>query len=207
MRKKVVQGVSLASRKPSRAPKGPGLVRISGGMYKRTPVPVPDAEGLRPTPERARQTVFNWLGFALGDFASKRFLDMFAGSGVMGLEAASRGAAFVLSCEVRPKAADGIRTLAQRLSAPLEVHCGDAFARLAREESRFDVIFLDPPFASGLHLKALKAADGALAEGGMIYLETPRGLELDFQALGYHAFRSSRAGAAVFMLLKRIGDE
>ena len=127
-----------------------GEVRIIGGLWKRSKLAVPDLPGLRPTPDRVRETVFNWLGQTL---AGLRVLDLYAGSGALGLEAASRGAASVLLIEQHPRCVAAIAAAAQRLGATqVQVRAADALASaqsLARAGERFDVIFIDPPTPCG----------------------------------------------------------
>ena len=134
--------------------RAPQQVRIIGGQYKRTPLPVVDADGLRPTSDRVRETVFNWLG---QDLTGWRCADLFAGTGALGLEAASRGAA-----------------LDARM---VDIVSGDAFAWLTRQaDGAFDAVFIDPPFAQDWSLRALEAAIRVVKPGGVIYLEAPQPL-------------------------------
>ena len=108
------------------APQAPHEVRIIGGQWRRSRLPVPDAPGLRPTPDRVRETLFNWLG---QDLSGWRCLDAFAGSGALGFEAASRGAARVLLVEQDRRLAEGLRAVKERLNADaVEVVCGSAQA-------------------------------------------------------------------------------
>ncbi|NUO88669.1 MAG: 16S rRNA (guanine(966)-N(2))-methyltransferase RsmD, partial [Cupriavidus sp.] len=124
----------------------PAQVRIIGGRWKRTLLPVPDAQGLRPTPDRVRETLFNWLG---QDLSGLECLDLFAGSGALGFEAASRGAAVVTLVESNARVARQVRDNVTRLDAgQVRVLQGDAFAIAAQlPDASFDVVFLDPPFA------------------------------------------------------------
>src|SRR5690606_34153489 len=125
------------------------VVRIVGGDYRKTPIPVVEAAGLRPTPDRVRETLFNWLHhFWNGNYSNKRVLDLFAGSGALGFEAASRGVAHVQMVETNPAAIAALRTLRTRLKADhIRIHAGDALTALKRmTEHSFDLIMLDPPF-------------------------------------------------------------
>src|SRR5690606_15336453 len=124
----------------------PGRIRIIGGTLRGSRLDVPDRPGLRPTADRVRETLFNWLQPVL---PGARCLDAFAGTGALGLEAASRGAASVLALERDPALATALRAAVQRLGATtVEVHAADALAWLARPpDRRFDIVFLDPPFA------------------------------------------------------------
>ncbi|HAW45580.1 MAG TPA: 16S rRNA (guanine(966)-N(2))-methyltransferase RsmD [Sutterella sp.] len=200
-KKRNYQGVSLATRKRVARNSPSGKVRIVGGRFKRTPVAVVDAPGLRPTADRVRETLFNWLASLTGGWDSKAALDMFAGTGVLGLEAASRGAERVLSFEKHPVAARALRALAQKLDANLEVRQGDALALITKTDELFDVIFIDPPFASELMGPALEAALTRLKKGGMIYLEASVDTDLAFLSdIGLTPVRSDRAGAVRFGL-------
>ena len=138
-----------APRGRSATPKprqSPAQVRIIGGRWKRTVLPVLDAEGLRPTPDRVRETLFNWLGQDLSGLAC---LDLFAGSGALGFEAASRGAAEVTLVEANPRVVRQLRDNQYRLDASqVRVVQGDAFTVAAQlPDGSFDRVFLDPPFA------------------------------------------------------------
>lgn len=182
----------------------PGEVRIIGGQWKRTRLAVPDRPGLRPTPDRVRETLFNWLG---QDLSGWRCIDVFAGTGALGLEAASRGAAQVHLCEADALLAQQITRLAERLHASsVQVHRGDGVAWLARcAAGSVDLVLIDPPFeAEALFLPALAAAVKALAPQGRIYLEVPRRFADDELApLGLMALRHLKAGASHAHLLER----
>ncbi|MDY0330219.1 MAG: 16S rRNA (guanine(966)-N(2))-methyltransferase RsmD [Thiomonas sp.] len=182
-----------------------GEVRIIGGLFKRSKLAVPDLPGLRPTPDRVRETVFNWLGQTL---AGLRVLDLYAGSGALGLEAASRGAASVLLIEQHPRGAAAITAAAQRLGATqVQVRAADALAAthgLERAGERFDVVFIDPPYASAQQLAALRAVHPVLAPQGLVYVETDAAELFDaLQAEGWDTWRRGRAGQVHFALLQR----
>lgn len=174
-------------------------VRIIGGQWKRSKLPVPDAPGLRPTSDRIRETLFNWLGQTM---AGWRVLDAFAGSGALGFEAASREAAEVVLVERDAKLAAGLRASVQRLKATtMTVHTADALAWMrSAPRGGFDLILLDPPFAADLFDAALAAAVPLLAADGLIYVESPR--EIAAPA-GFTAWRQGRAGAVHYQLLRR----
>ena len=202
---------SSASRAPSAAPaRGkPHTVRIIGGDWKRTPLPVLDLEGLRPTPDRVRETLFNWLGQRLDGW---RCLDLFAGTGALGFEAASRGAARVLMVERNAKAARQLREIQARLSAhAVEVVEADGLRLAASLPPRsFDVVFLDPPFGeTAVFARALEAAAPLVAEDGYLYVESGAALELAEQGLlaGWRLARQGKAGAVHYHLLQRENDE
>ena len=173
-------------------------VRIIGGQWKRSKLPVPDLPGLRPTPDRVRETVFNWLGQTL---AGWRVLDAFAGSGALGFEAASRGAQAVVMIEREAMLVDGLRASQKRLRATaITVHRANALNWMTASAERFDLIFLDPPFADDLFDRSLAAAVPLLAEGGLIYVESPREIP---PPAGFTAWRQGRAGAVHYQLLRR----
>lgn len=180
-------------------------MRIIGGIYKRTKLPVPDKPGLRPTPDRVRETLFNWLG---QDLSGWRCLDVFAGTGALGFEAASRGAVDVLLCEQDPQLVLKLKGLKDKLQAQaVQVERGDGVSLLRRQSpGALQLVFIDPPFDSELFEPALKAAAAAIAPQGLIYLEAPqRWKDEDAAALGLAVWRSARAGAVHFHLLARAG--
>jgi 16S rRNA (guanine966-N2)-methyltransferase len=181
-------------RPPSARPGGgpPGEVRLIGGQWKRSKLPVPDRPGLRPTPDRVRETLFNWLG---QDLTGWRVLDAFAGSGALGFEAASRGAAEVLLVEHDAALVAQLERNRQRLNATqLRVQRANAMAWMAScPPARFELVLLDPPFDSQLAAPACAAAARLVADGGFVYLEGPQALAEPPQGLREH--RSLRAGA------------
>lgn len=191
---------------PRAAPSGaPHRVRIVGGAWKRTPIAVADAAGLRPTPERVRATLFNWLAHLRPDSARLRGLDLFAGSGALGFELASRGAAQVRLVERDPRLAAALRALRERLGAPqVEVTVGDALA-VARTlaPASVDVVFLDPPYGTGLLAEALTAVVPLLAADALVYAEDAAALAPQATALGYAVVRSGQAGRVHYALLAR----
>jgi len=162
------------SSRPTAAPRGEGQVRIIGGRWRGTKLAVPDRPGLRPSSDRVRETLFNWLMPAL---PGARVLDLFAGTGVLGLEALSRGAAHATLVERDPGLAALLRESADKLSAQAEVHAADAPAWLAGRQEVFDLVFLDPPFADGLWARALDALAPRLAPGAWVYVESPAAVE------------------------------
>ncbi len=181
----------------------PHEIRIIGGTWRGRKLPVPDAPGLRPTPDRVRETLFNWLG---QDLAGWTVLDAFAGTGVLGLEAASRGAAAVTLLESDRTLASGLLTNVQKLKAEAlcTVVATDALSWMRRGGERFDLVLLDPPFDSPLFEPALAASSGRLGDGGWVYLEAPA--EYTAEALagaGWERFRHVRAGAVHAHLLRR----
>ncbi|MCD2517797.1 16S rRNA (guanine(966)-N(2))-methyltransferase RsmD [Massilia sp. G4R7] len=200
------------SPKPHGAPRlAPRQVRIIGGAWKRALLPVLDAEGLRPTPDRVRETVFNWINHQLpGDWDASAFLDLFAGSGALGFEAASRGAASVTMVDNHGAAARQLEANRDKLKASnVTVLRADALhlARdLAARGQRFDVIFADPPYQLGLLSQVLPLCRPLLKEGGMVYAETGEALPLEGELpdwlAGWDAVRADKAGMVYYYLLK-----
>lgn len=173
-------------------------VRIIGGLYRRRLLRFPSALGLRPTADRVRETLFNWLGQELD---GKACLDLFAGSGALGFEAASRGASRVVMVERDPAAAAALRENAAILGAgAVEVRAGDALQCLPRLEGGFDVIFLDPPFRQNWLERLLPAMPDLLAPGGRVYVESEQALD---PGPGWRVWRAGRAGQAHYCVLER----
>ncbi|AWB34320.1 16S rRNA (guanine(966)-N(2))-methyltransferase RsmD [Orrella marina] len=178
-------------------------IRIVAGQYRRTRIEVPDAPGLRPTPDRVRETLFNWLSHLWdNDFAQKQVLDLFAGSGALGFEAASRGVAHVLMVESNPTALRELRSLRDRLKAShVRIHSGDARTVLARgAAARFDLILLDPPFGQAWFPDLLNQAGELLTDEGLIYAENDCQINAPD---GYVALRYGRAGGVHYHLFHR----
>lgn len=169
---------------PPRSPmnrKPPGQVRIIGGHWRGSKLPVADRPGLRPTADRVRETLFNWLPHSLGGL---RVLDLFAGTGALGFEAASRGAVEVVLLERDPGLATSLRDSAVRLKAEgLRVETVDAPAWLSRPaDGRYDLVFLDPPFAAGFWSEIAARLPPWLAERAWIYVESARGADYEVPA-------------------------
>jgi 16S rRNA (guanine966-N2)-methyltransferase len=180
----------------------PNTVRIIGGLWRSRILEFPDAEDLRPTPDRVRETLFNWLG---RDLTGMACLDLFAGSGALGFEALSRGAASVVMIEKNPAALRALRDNAHKLDATgLTVVRGDALEFVRGARSRFDVVFVDPPYRLGMQVAALGLLRGLLAEGGRVYVESDAVFE---PPRGWAIFRRSRAGNVHFHLLARKADD
>ena len=180
-----------------------GEVRIIGGLWRRSKLSVPDKPGLRPTPDRVRETLFNWLG---QDLTGWRCVDAFAGTGALGLEAASRGAAQVIALEQEAELAKLLQQQAERLKATmLQVQRTDAVAAMQRlPEAAFDVVFLDPPFDGPWFEPALKAAVRLVPVGGWVYLEAPEAWNDEVLApMGLQVMRHLKAGAVHAHLLQR----
>lgn len=184
-------------------------MRVIGGAWRGRKLRFPATPGLRPTPGRVRETLFNWLG---QDLTGKSCLDLFAGSGALGFEAASRGARPVLMVEADPGACAALRRSVAELGAGgVEVRCADVFRAGLEEGLRFDVVFIDPPYAAGLHARALELAGRHLHLGGVVYYESAQALDLaaldpaTFDPAGWRAVREKRAGQVHYYLLRRPG--
>ncbi|MEO8977038.1 MAG: 16S rRNA (guanine(966)-N(2))-methyltransferase RsmD [Casimicrobiaceae bacterium] len=176
----------------------PSRLRIIGGTRRGRIVRFTAAPGLRPTPDRVRETLFNWLG---QDLAGRHTCELYAGSGVLSLEALSRGAASAFAVDSHPAAVRALRDNASALGLEgLRTLCADAFAALARETGPFDVIFLDPPFAEDPWSRLFDLCAPRLAEGGYIYAEAGRAL-CPPPSLALH--RHARAGHVHYHLLCR----
>jgi 16S rRNA (guanine966-N2)-methyltransferase len=183
-----------------RAGAGRSEVRIVGGRWRGRKVRFPDLPGLRPSPDRVRETLFNWLAPVV---QGARVLDLFAGSGVLGLEALSRGAASAVLVERDPAAARQLRDSAAALGADSAgVVEGDALAWLDPARGPFDIVFLDPPFGTGLQERALVGLDrpGVLSPGAYVYLERPVADGPPALPAGWILHRSGRAGDVGYYL-------
>ena len=195
----------------------PQEVRLIGGRFKRTPLTVPTWPGLRPTSSRVRETLFNWLG---QDLSGWRVLDAFAGSGALGLEAASRGAEAVVMIEREPTLVRHIQASVQKLGVTgVTVQAADAVAWMGqqglRQPGSFDLVLLDPPFDAGLFDVALNAALTCVPVGGWIYLEAPMpcvnaeaavpaGAQTLSLPSGLRVHRQGKAGAVHYHLIERV---
>ncbi len=187
------------------SPARPGRVRIIAGRWRGRRLPVPDLPGLRPTPDRVRETLFNWLAPWVEGAAC---LDLFAGTGALGLEAASRGARRVVMVDESDPVAAGLRERVTELGARgVEVHRAEGLAWLRRANERFDVVFLDPPFRRGLipPACALLEERELLVAGGYAYLEAEETVEPGALPPGWELVRSGRAGDVRYHLARRAG--
>lgn len=172
-------------------------VRIIGGEWRRRLIPVTDVADLRPTPDRVRETLFNWLG---QDLTGSACLDLFAGSGALGFEAASRGARQVVMVERDPRAFRALEATKAALSASqVELVCTDGVAFLGSDTRCYDVVFLDPPYRLGLLPRLLPGLPARLAATARIFIESDRVPELP---AGFEVLRQARAGQVFSVLLK-----
>jgi 16S rRNA (guanine966-N2)-methyltransferase len=184
-------------------PTGNKPIRIVAGQYRRTPISVPDdVPGLRPTPDRVRETLFNWLTHLwAGNYSDKQVLDLFAGSGALGFEAASRGAGHVQMVEQDRRALAALRVLRDKLQAQaVRIHAGDALQVVARmDASRFDLVLLDPPFNQEWLPQLWPLLPGILTDNALVYVEseTPLAPPAEFEVI-----REDKAGAVHYGLLQ-----
>jgi 16S rRNA (guanine966-N2)-methyltransferase len=180
----------------------PHRLRIIGGRWRGVPITFPPLAAIRPSPDRVRETLFNWLQMHV---AGARCLDLFAGSGALGIEALSRGAAHVTFVDREPQVRGHLLQTLQRLgSDDVTVVVDDAVRFLERQPAqRFDIVFLDPPFASSLLQSALAAlAQGWLAEEAFVYVECPSDTQLPVLPAGWLVHRTKRAGQVGYHLLR-----
>ncbi len=174
-------------------------IRIIGGTHRSRLIEFPDAEGLRPTPDRVRETLFNWLGQTL---YGKRCLDLFAGSGALGFEAASRGAEQVLMVENSRAVYKALQDNAKKLALiNVALRCEDGLKFVLQQNGLFDVVFLDPPFKSDYLPQLLPLLKNSLAQGGMVYLESGTAFEPD---AAWRVVKRARAGAVHYQLLELV---
>ncbi len=181
-------------------------LRIIGGRCRGRKLPFPDVPGLRPTPDRVRETLFNWLMPVIG---GARCLDLFAGSGALGLEALSRGAAQVVMVDSHPPVIRQLRENLVTLNLTgAEVIQADALAYLNGPASPFDIVFLDPPYRSGVLPACIERLEmgGWLKDDAWLYLEMPATEEIPPLPASWRIHRSKRAGQVGYHLL-RCGPE
>ena len=154
-------------------------------------------EGLRPTPDRVRETLFNWLGQTLD---SRRCLDLFAGSGALGFEACSRGAAQVVMVEKNRTAFRALQENIKKLACSnMTPHCEDGLEFVRRESNRYDVIFLDPPFQSDYLTKVLPLLVNLLTDEGVVYVESGELLKLGSE---WQVVKQAKAGKVHYQLCR-----
>lgn len=176
----------------------PNQIRIIGGIWRRRLLRFPSAADLRPTPDRVRETLFNWLGQDLTELTT---LDLFAGSGALSFEALSRGAALAVAVDVGDLVVAGLRDNATKLrAAGLEAHRADAMAFLEREMRGFDVIFLDPPFNDEWLPRLWPLLPARLNPGGCLYVEQRKSIHAP---PGWEVFRHHHAGQVHYHLLRQ----
>ena len=210
------------SSKPAKVPvhnaPPPHRVRIIGGAWKRSLLPVVDALGLRPTPDRVRETVFNWINHLWNaDWSAAHCLDLYAGSGALGFEAASRGAAQVTLIDSHTPVVRQLEAVKERFKADnvvvLRADALSAAQSMALRGQRYDLVFLDPPYNQDLLSKSLPLCVGLLREGGLVYAEAAAPLPFEgSEAAGgepapdwlapWDLVRQDKAGIVFYHLLK-----
>lgn len=184
----------------------PNRLRIIGGRWRGVPITFPPVDAIRPSPDRVRETLFNWLQH---DIAGARCLDLFAGSGALGIEALSRGAAHVTFVDREPAIGRHLKeTLARLGGTDASVVVDEASRFLTRRDPSqewqpFDIVFLDPPYASGLLPAICEELDrGWLAPSAYVYLESPADQPLPRMPAGWAVHRTKRAGQVGYHLLR-----
>lgn len=178
------------------------IIRIIGGQYRGKKLHFPDVEGLRPTPDRVRETLFNWL---MHDIREARCLDAFSGSGALGLEAFSRGAARVVLLEQSPKACANLKKIISEFNSPkLKLLQTDALLYLQQHQEEFDIIFLDPPFAQNYlpQCMAYITQNQMMKRGGLVYLESSDEIHLDEHY--WRPVKLKRAGQVNYGLFEKL---
>jgi 16S rRNA (guanine966-N2)-methyltransferase len=206
-RTRAPRGGGLAPARARAADRGsyPGKIRIIGGTWRSRRLTVPFSEGLRPTPDRVRETLFNWLAPYL---AGARCLDLFAGTGALCLEALSRGAGEVVMIERAAPVADALRRNLEILGAPqAQVVNTDATEYLQRAPQPFDIVFLDPPFQSDLIARCAPrlAECGWVRPGGLVYIEAPSSMEPLPIPADWELIRTKKAGQVGYHLARLPG--
>ncbi|PRY97927.1 16S rRNA (guanine(966)-N(2))-methyltransferase RsmD [Jezberella montanilacus] len=181
---------------------GKKYIRIVAGQYRRAQIEVIEATGLRPTPDRVRETLFNWLThFWGGEFDDKQVLDLFAGSGALGFEAASRGVRQVQIVEQDRQALAALRTLKTKLNATqVDIYAGDALAYVQKAtHPDFDLVLLDPPFSGEWLEKLWPQLPKLLATDALVYVESGKPLEIPDN---FKILRQDRAGVVHYSLIQ-----
>lgn len=178
------------------------IIRIIGGSYRGKKIHFPEVDGLRPTPNRVKETLFNWL---MNDIRDARCLDAFAGSGALGLEAFSRGAGQVVFIEHSPEAHKNLKKVISPFnSAKLSLIQADTRLYLQKNKEPFDIIFLDPPFTQNYIPECLDSIlkNNGLKQGGLVYIETSTELELDPGL--WHQKKLKQAGQVIYGLFEKL---
>ncbi|EKO3506276.1 16S rRNA (guanine(966)-N(2))-methyltransferase RsmD [Vibrio fluvialis] len=191
---------------PSQKRAPSGQVRIISGLWRGRKLPVHDAEGLRPTTDRVKETLFNWLA---QDIPHARCLDLFAGSGGLGFESASRQADKVTMLEMNPQAFAQLKTNIAALKASnIEAVNTDTLAYLKQPGQAYDVVFIDPPFRQGLLQETvlLLEQNGWLAANAMIYIESEKELPLTELPESWQLYREKLAGQVCYRLFERTSE-
>lgn len=189
-------------------PKGFGQVRIIGGQFRRTMIAVPTFEGLRPSSDRVRETVFNWMAHQWGGvFEGKKILDAFAGSGAFGLECVSRGSRDVVFVDTFAPAVAAIKTTLTKWQTPADVRANDVsvvLGQLAKTATTFDWIILDPPFGKGWLAAIVPLATQLAHDGTWLYVEIEAGGDLStLTQNGWEMIREGKTAQVYYGLYAR----
>jgi 16S rRNA (guanine(966)-N(2))-methyltransferase RsmD len=212
MPKKPASKPAKPAKVPVHGPQHSNQVRIIGGAWKRTPLPVLSALGLRPTPDRVRETVFNWINHQRdANWADAQVLDLFAGSGALGFEAASRGAQSVAMIDTNVPVVRQLDEIKTKLKADnVQITRGDALAvaqSAAARGQKYDLIFLDPPYQQNFLERCLPLCTRLMKEDGLVYAESGAALEFDEGETPdwmapWEVLRADKAGMVFFHLLR-----
>lgn len=196
--------MSAQDRKKAALTSAPGRLRIIAGELKGSKLDVPDVPGLRPTPDRMRETLFNWL---MPWIEGARCLDLFAGTGALGIEAASRLAAEVVMVERDPQLVTAIRNNLVRLRTEATLICADAESWLLSAARPFDIVFVDPPFSARLWQKTAEMLEtgGWLMAKSFVYMESPRSVQFNVPDT-WRLYRETSAGLVRSALYRRSLD-
>ncbi len=184
---------------------GRNQLRIIAGEWRGRKLPFPDGEGLRPTGDRMRETLFNWLSF---DLYGRRVLDLFAGSGALGLEALSRGVKSAVFLDNHPGVVRQMRENLTTLKCPqAEVFQGEALSWIASHEDVFDLVFLDPPFGKGLLGPVCQKleTEKRLSDGALVYLEAEKGFDFAEIPTSWVLEKEKKAGQVICRLYRKAG--
>jgi 16S rRNA (guanine966-N2)-methyltransferase len=197
----MIRRMVRVGKKTAAGGKPANRLRIIGGLWRGRPLEFPPLEAVRPSPDRVRETLFNWLQ---GRIVGARCLDLFAGSGALGLEALSRGASHVTFVDREPRLGRHLTDTLRRLGAEAaSVVIQDASAFLRAPPQPFDVVFLDPPFSSDVLQEVCDAlARGWLAGEAWVYVECPAAQPLPDLPAGWSVHRTKRAGQVGYHLLR-----
>ena len=194
----------MAKRKgPGNKRSRPGRLRIVAGKWRSRLLPITDVEGLRPTPERIRETLFNWLA---GEIAGSHCLDPFAGTGALAFEALSRGAASATLIDKSPGVVEALKSSAALLESDnARIECTDGLSFMRQKASRrYDIVFLDPPFAEDIVEECcrLLQSNGWLTDGAAVYIEQQKNRPLPELPRGWTINKENKAGNVRYMLAR-----
>jgi len=181
------------------------MIKIIAGRWKRRNLTVLNRKTLRPTPAKVRETIFNWLSSRI-DLSNSNVLDLFCGSGSLGIEAASRGARQVTLIDSDKQVIDQLNYFIRGLGNPenIKTHCKEALAWLTlNQNKKFDLIFLDPPFDSSLLKKTLPNLSCQVSSGGLVYVEYDNSIDFMLDSLGFEIICASKSGTIRYYLIMK----